>query len=140
MSKVLSTLLNAWKISELRKRFLFTAAIFVVFRFAAHVPVPGIDVVALRQLFSRSQLLGLLDIFSGGTLANFSIMALGLVPGNLFWLALVALLVAGFMNPLINGPLFAILQASVAPEMQGREIGRIDPRTRTWPAPVSKSQ
>jgi DHA3 family macrolide efflux protein-like MFS transporter len=56
----------------------------------------------------------------GLVLGGMSIMVLGLVPGNLFWLALVALLVAGFMNPLINGPLFAILQASVAPEMQGR--------------------
>ena len=56
----------------------------------------------------------------GLVLGGMSIMVLGLVPGNLFWLALVALLVAGFMNPLINGPLFAILQASVEPAMQGR--------------------
>jgi DHA3 family macrolide efflux protein-like MFS transporter len=56
----------------------------------------------------------------GLVLGGMSIMVLGLVPGNLFWLALVALLVAGFMNPLINGPLFAILQGTVAPEMQGR--------------------
>jgi len=47
---------------------------------AAHVPVPGVDTAALKQLFSRNQFLGLLDIFSGGTLANFSIMALGVVP------------------------------------------------------------
>lgn len=46
----------------------------------AHIPVPGINVVALKQLFSSNQFLGLLDIFSGGTLANFSVMALGLNP------------------------------------------------------------
>jgi len=47
---------------------------------AAHIPVPAVDVVALKNLFTSNQLLGLLDIFSGGTLANFSIMALGLNP------------------------------------------------------------
>jgi preprotein translocase subunit SecY len=80
MNRIISTLKNAWKIPDLRRRILITALIFVVFRLAAHIPVPGVDVKALRQLFSRSQLLGLLDIFSGGTLANFSVMALGLAP------------------------------------------------------------
>jgi DHA3 family macrolide efflux protein-like MFS transporter len=56
----------------------------------------------------------------GLIVAGIAIMVLGVVPGSLFWLALVALLVAGFMNPLINGPLFAILQATVEPGMQGR--------------------
>ena len=80
MNKILGTITNAFKIPELRKRFLFTAGIFLIFRFAAHVPVAGVDPTALRELFDKSQLLGLLDIFSGGTLANFSIMALGLNP------------------------------------------------------------
>jgi len=80
MNKILNTIINAWKVPELKRRILFTAGIFIVFRLAAHVPVPGVDTTALKQLFSRSQLLGLLDIFSGGTLANFSIMALGLNP------------------------------------------------------------
>lgn len=80
MNRVLETLRNAWRIPELRKRLLFTLAVFVVFRLAAHIPVAGIDSTALKELFGRSQLLGLLDIFSGGTLANFSIMALGLNP------------------------------------------------------------
>ena len=56
----------------------------------------------------------------GLVLGGMSIMVLGLVPGHLFWLAVAALLVAGFTNPLINGPIFAILQGTVAPEMQGR--------------------
>lgn len=80
MNKIFNTILNALKIPDLRKRILFTAGILVVFRFAAHIPVPGVDIAALKQLFSRNQLLGLLDIFSGGTLANFSVMALGLNP------------------------------------------------------------
>jgi preprotein translocase subunit SecY len=80
MNRILRTIINAWKVTELRRKLLFTAAIFIVFRFAAHIPVAGIDTLALRQLFERNQLLGLLDIFSGGTLANFSIMALGLNP------------------------------------------------------------
>jgi len=53
---------------------------FAAFRMAAHVPVPGVDRQALKMLFSRSQFLGLLDIFSGGTLANFSVIAIGLNP------------------------------------------------------------
>jgi len=80
MNKILSTILNAWKVPELRKRILFTGFIFIIFRLAAHIPVPAVDTSALKELFSKNQLLGLLDIFSGGTLANFSIMALGLNP------------------------------------------------------------
>lgn len=80
MNQIIKTIRNAWKIAELRRRLIFTAGILIVFRFAAHVPAPGVDVAALRQLLARSQLLGLLDIFSGGTLSNFSIMALGLAP------------------------------------------------------------
>jgi preprotein translocase subunit SecY len=80
MNKILKPILNAFKIPELRKKLLFTFFIFVVFRFAAHVPVPGVDLAALKQLFAQNQFLGLLDIFSGGTLANFSIIAMGLGP------------------------------------------------------------
>ncbi len=80
MPRILLAIKNAWKIPELRRRILFTALVFFVFRLAAHIPVPGVDVGQLRQLFAKSQLLGLLDIFSGGTLANFSVMALGLNP------------------------------------------------------------
>jgi len=80
VNKFFRIIKSAWKIPDLRKRLIFTAAVLFVFRLAAHIPVPGVDLEALRQLFSRSQLLGLLDIFSGGTLTNFSIMALGLNP------------------------------------------------------------
>ena len=57
-----------------------TAAIDNPFRVFAQVPVPGVDIVSLKRLFAQSQLLSLLDIFSGGTLINFSVMALGLNP------------------------------------------------------------
>jgi preprotein translocase subunit SecY len=80
MNNILSVFKNAWASAEVRKKLLFTAFILVVFRFFAHVPVSGVNLASLKTLFSQNQFLGLLDIFSGGTLANFSIMALGLNP------------------------------------------------------------
>jgi len=80
LSKVFSALRRLWLVDELRKRVLFTAAIFFIFRLTAHIPVPGVETESLRQFFQQSAFLGLLDIFSGGTLANFSLMALGLNP------------------------------------------------------------
>jgi len=59
---------------------LITAAILIVFRLAGHIPASGIDRTTLAALFAGSPLLSLLDVFSGGTLANFSILALGLNP------------------------------------------------------------
>ena len=80
MNKILETFINAFKIPDLRKKIIYTAVILIIFRIFAHLPVPGVDLVALKRLFTGNQLLGLLDIFSGGTLANFSVMALGLNP------------------------------------------------------------
>lgn len=80
MANVITAITNAWKVAELRRKFLITLGILTVFRLLAIIPAPGIDRQALAQLFSGNQILGLLDIFSGGTLANFSIMALGLAP------------------------------------------------------------
>lgn len=64
----------------LKKKIIFTFFIFMIFRIFAFVPVPAVDLAKLRVFFSKSQFLSLLDIFSGGTLINFSIMALGLGP------------------------------------------------------------
>src|SRR3989344_4432271 len=64
----------------IRKKIIITAVALVVFRLAAHIPAAGIDRTSLQALFSGSPLLSLLDVFSGGTLANFSILALGLTP------------------------------------------------------------
>jgi len=72
--------INALKVPDLRRKLLFTIFILVIFRIFAHVPVPGVDVNTLRNFFSGNAFLQLLDIFSGGTLANFSILALGLNP------------------------------------------------------------
>jgi preprotein translocase subunit SecY len=71
---------KAVKTRSIRKKLLITAAILIVFRLAAHVPAAGIDRTTLQALFAGSPLLSLLDVFSGGTLANFSILALGLNP------------------------------------------------------------
>jgi preprotein translocase subunit SecY len=65
---------------ELKRKLLFTLFIFLAFRVFAFLPVPAINLVKLRSLFSQNQFLSLLDIFSGGTLINFSVMALGLNP------------------------------------------------------------
>jgi preprotein translocase subunit SecY len=80
MNNVLSLFRNSLKTETVRKKILFTALVFLIFRIFAHIPVSGVNVTALKTLFSHNQFLGLLDIFSGGTLANFSVMALGLNP------------------------------------------------------------
>lgn len=64
----------------MRKSILFVLAMLVVFRIGAHIPVPGINTENLKELFSQNQVLGFLNIFSGGTLESFSIMALGVAP------------------------------------------------------------
>lgn len=76
----LKLLARVLEVPELRRKLLITAAIVIVFRLVAHIPASGIDRTSLQALFLQSPLLSLLDIFSGGTLANFSIMALGLNP------------------------------------------------------------
>lgn len=65
---------------DLKRKLYFTFFIFFIFRIFAFLPVPVIDLVRLRLLFSQNQFLSLLNIFSGGTLINFSVMALGLNP------------------------------------------------------------
>ncbi len=80
MKRILGSLVNVFKIPDLRKRVIFTLLVFAIFRFCAYVPVPGVDLAALKKLFDQNQFLALLNIFSGGTLINFSIMALGLNP------------------------------------------------------------
>jgi len=65
---------------QLKKKLFFTLAIFLFFRIFAFLPVSVINLAKLKILFGQSQFLSLLDIFSGGTLINFSIMALGLNP------------------------------------------------------------
>jgi len=77
---MLDTLRRAWKIGDLRARILFTAAMLVVFRLGAHVPVPGIDSKIIQEMFKEGTLFGLLDLFSGGALKAFSIFAMSITP------------------------------------------------------------
>lgn len=69
-----------FKVKEIRNRLLVIAGILIVFRFLASIPVPGVDPVGLQSLFEGNQLLGFLNIFSGGALSNLSIAMLGLGP------------------------------------------------------------
>lgn len=71
---------NAFKVPDLKRRIFFTLAMIAVYRFGAHIPVPGVDVGALKDLFAQTPLLGFLDLFAGGALSNFAIFALGIMP------------------------------------------------------------
>src|SRR5512142_837412 len=71
---------NAFRLPDLRRKLLITLAILVIYRLASHVPVPGVNRAALGTLFQTNQLLGLLNLLSGGALQNFSVMAMGVYP------------------------------------------------------------
>ena len=73
-------LLKIWRVRELRNNLLFVIAMLVVFRLAAHIPVPGVNTQALRDLFASNQFLGLMNLFSGGGMQNFSIVMMGVSP------------------------------------------------------------
>lgn len=73
-------ILFLFKSKELRKKFLFVMFLFVVFRIAANIPIPGIGAENLRKFFDQNQIFGLLNLFTGGALSNFSIVLLGLGP------------------------------------------------------------
>src|SRR3989338_1224552 len=80
MKKILEKLQLMLKDPQLKRKFIFTLTIFFIYRVFAFLPIPVINLSSLRSLFAQSQFLALLDIFSGGTLINFSVMALGLGP------------------------------------------------------------
>ncbi|MDO8639878.1 MAG: preprotein translocase subunit SecY [bacterium] len=127
MEKYLAIFRNSLKTKEVRQKILFTAFIFFVFRVFAHIPVSGVNIASLKNLFSQNQFLGLLDIFSGGTLANFSVMALGL-------------------NPYINASIILQLLTMVFPKLealskegeQGRQ--KINQYTRMLTVPLAVLQ
>ncbi|MEI8067461.1 MAG: preprotein translocase subunit SecY [Candidatus Shapirobacteria bacterium] len=99
LTKTLSLYIEGFKTPLFRKKLLWTIGILIFFRFIAHIPVPGVNLALLRQFFAQNQLLSLLDIFSGGTLANFSIAALGL-------------------NPYINASVMMQLLALIVPKIE----------------------
>ncbi|QQG43634.1 MAG: preprotein translocase subunit SecY [Candidatus Daviesbacteria bacterium] len=127
MADLFAPIINAFKIAELRKKIIFTAAIIVISRLVAHIPVGGVDLNQLRALFASNQLLGLLDIFSGGTLVNFSIISLGL-------------------NPYINASIIMQLLTMIVPKLEALskegEMGRqiITQYTRYLTVPLSLVQ
>jgi preprotein translocase subunit SecY len=124
LQKSLSLYFEGLKTPLLRKKILFTLGILVLFRLIAHIPVPGVNLSLLKSFFAQNQFLSLLDIFSGGTLANFSIAALGL-------------------NPYINASIMLQLFGFVIPELKELqkegEYGRakINQYTRILTIPLS---
>jgi preprotein translocase subunit SecY len=77
---LLEALYNALRLPELRNKILYTAGLLVAFRLFANISIPNASQTALQQLFNSQQLLGLLDLFSGGGLSTFSIVAMGVNP------------------------------------------------------------
>src|SRR4030065_1518856 len=78
--RLVQALFDAFSLPDLRRRLLFTIGMLVVFRFIAHVPLPGVDFAALNEVFQQNQLLCMLDLFTGGAMRNFSIAAMGVYP------------------------------------------------------------
>ena len=80
---MLSSLKNMFKVPDLRNKILFTLLIIALFRLGTHIPVPGVDFAAVKQLKAQSQkggVLGFLNLFSGGALTQFAVFALGIMP------------------------------------------------------------
>jgi len=93
--KLLQAMLDAFSLSDLRRRILITFGILVVFRLIAHVPLPGVDTEILQELFDQNALLGMFDMFSGGAMRNFSVAAMGVYP------YITATIVMTLMTPVI---------------------------------------
>ncbi|MCY3655660.1 MAG: preprotein translocase subunit SecY [Chloroflexi bacterium] len=78
--RLLQAAVDAFQQPDIRKKILFTLAMLLIFRFVAHVPVPGINSDVLQSVFDNNAILGFLNIFSGGALENLSVAALGVYP------------------------------------------------------------
>jgi preprotein translocase subunit SecY len=124
---VFESLLNAFRAPDIRRRILFVLGVLIVFRFLAHVPVPGVDKDALKSFFDVNPLFGLIDLFSGGGLSNFSVVGLG-------------------VNPYINASIIMQLMTGVIPSLQALsregEYGRnkINQYTRYLSVPMAMLQ
>jgi len=79
-SRLLQAMKDIFTLPDLRRKLIFTFIILVIFRFLVHIPLPGVDTEALSNLFEQNELLGMLNLFSGGAMKNFSIAALGVYP------------------------------------------------------------
>ena len=74
------SLVKIWQHKDLRMRIFYVIGLLILARILAHIPLPGVDINSLRNFFDRNQLFGLLDMFSGGTMSNFSIILMGVGP------------------------------------------------------------
>ena len=121
------SLLNAFRAPDIRRRLLYVLGILIVFRFMAHVPVPGVDQTQLRTFLQNNALFGVLDLLSGGGLSSFSVVALG-------------------VNPYINASIIMQLMTGVVPSLQALqregEYGRnkINQYTRYLAVPMALLQ
>src|SRR5580704_13730695 len=80
---MLSTILNAFQVADIRKKIAFTGAMLLIYRLGSHIPVPGVNLTAVNNIqkqFGGSNILGLLNLFSGGGLSRIAIFALGIMP------------------------------------------------------------
>src|SRR5947208_9399825 len=124
---LLEAIYNALRLPELRNKLLFTAFLLIAFRFFANITIPNANQAALQQLFSSQALLGLLDLFSGGGLAKFSVVAMG-------------------VNPYINASIIMQLLIGVIPALERLskegEYGRnrINQYTRVLTVPMAVLQ
>jgi len=123
---MLNKLLQIWKAKDLRKNIGFVLAMLVIFRMAAHIPIPGVNIAALQEFFGSNQILGLLNIFSGGGMQNFSVVMMG-------------------VTPYITSSIIFQLLAMIVPkleEMQKEEAGRqkINMWTRWLTVPLAMTQ
>jgi preprotein translocase subunit SecY len=124
---VFDSLLNAFRAPDIRRRLLYVLGILVIFRFLAHVPVPGVDQTQLAQYLQNNALFGVLDLLSGGGLSSFSVVALG-------------------VNPYINASIIMQLMTGVIPSLQALsregEYGRnkINQYTRYLAVPMALLQ
>ena len=118
------SLLNAFRAPDIRRRIIYVLGLLIVFRLLAAVPIPGVDKEQLTQFVQGNALVGLLDLFSGGGLSNFSVVALG-------------------MNPYINASIIMQLMSGVVPSLQALsregEFGRnkINQYTRYLTVPMA---
>jgi preprotein translocase subunit SecY len=124
---VFESLLNAFRAPDIRRRLLYVLGILIVFRFLAHVPVPGVDQASLAQYLANNAIFGVLDLLSGGGLSSFYVVALG-------------------VNPYINASIIMQLMTGVIPSLQSLqregEYGRnkINQYTRYLAVPMALLQ
>ena len=78
--RLLQAMIDAFSLPDLRRRILITVGILVIFRFVSHVPLPGVNAGVLQDFFDSNALLGMLNMFSGGAMKQFSVASMGVYP------------------------------------------------------------